>query len=138
MVSKTAVHALRALAALAELPPGQYLGAGAVAQKTGAPHNYLGKLLQTLSREGLLTSQKGLGGGFRLAKDVHHISLFDVVDPIDQLSRWNGCFMGQAQCDPKAPCALHHQWEPLRDAYLRLLHETSLADLIARSPAKPQ
>ncbi|MBI5093786.1 MAG: Rrf2 family transcriptional regulator [Candidatus Hydrogenedentes bacterium] len=129
MVSKTAVHALRAMVVLAGLPKGVYLGAGAIAKQAGAPQNYLGKLLQTLAREGLVISQKGLGGGFRLARDIHEISLFDVVDPIDQLSRWSGCFLGQARCDGKAPCALHFQWLPLREAYLKLLSETTVADL---------
>jgi Rrf2 family protein len=133
MISKTAVHAVRALVVLAGLPPGTYVGAGAIAKEAGAPQNYLGKLLQTLAREGLVVSQKGLGGGFRLARDIHAISLFDVVDPIDQLSRWSGCFLGQARCNSESPCSVHFNWAPLREAYLRLLKETTLADLASTS-----
>ena len=130
MISRTAVHAVRALVVLAGMPPGTYLGAGAIAKEADAPQNYLGKLLQTLAREGLVVSQKGLGGGFRLARDIRSISLFDVVNPIDQLSRWSGCFLGQPKCNSEAPCSVHFSWGPLREAYLRLLKETTLADLV--------
>lgn len=130
MISRTALHAVRALAVLAELAPGAYLGAAAIARKTAAPRNYLGKLLQTMAREGLVVSQKGSGGGFRLAKDTSRISLYDVVDPIDHVDRWSGCFLGRARCRDESPCAVHSSWQALRDAYLKLLKETKIAELV--------
>jgi DNA-binding IscR family transcriptional regulator len=65
MIAKTGMHAVRAMVARARLPAGTYAW---VAQEIGAPQNYLGKLLQTLAHEGLVQSQKGLGGGFCLAR----------------------------------------------------------------------
>lgn len=132
MISKTALHAVRALAALAELPEGEWAGAGAVARSIGAPENYLGKLLQGFTREGFVVSRKGLGGGFRLARPPKEISLFQAVEPIDHLSRWSGCFLGRARCSDAAPCAMHDRWSSVRDAYLRLLQETTVADLVER------
>ena len=82
MLSKSGIHAVRALVVLAGLPVGEYKGASSIADETGAPRNYLGKLLQLLSRRGLVESQKGLGGGFRLSQSSGNISLFDVVDAI--------------------------------------------------------
>ena len=70
MLSKTGLHAVRAIVALARLPGGAYAGAGRIAQEISAPQNYLGKLLQSLADEGLVESQKGLGGGFRLARSA--------------------------------------------------------------------
>jgi len=110
MISKSGIHAVKALSALAELPHGVYAGAGEVAQRIGAPRNYLGKLLKTLADSGLLASQKGKGGGFRLARHPGEISLFEVMDPIERVSRWSGCFLGQRQCSEDAPCAVHPQW----------------------------
>ena len=49
MLSKTAIHAVRATIELAALAPGCYLGAAAIADRIGAPRNYLGKLLQALA-----------------------------------------------------------------------------------------
>ena len=83
MLSKTGLHAVRAMVALAKLPDGSYGGAARIAQEIGAPQNYLGKLLKALAEEGLVESQKGLGGGFRLARNPQEISLLDVIEPIE-------------------------------------------------------
>jgi Rrf2 family protein len=132
MLSKTGLHAVRAMVALARLPQGAYGGAASIAQDIGAPQNYLGKLLKALAERGLLESQKGLGGGFRLARDARDITLFDVVDPIEHISRWSGCILGQSACSDGAPCALHERWKTVRDAYVLMLQETTLAELAAR------
>lgn len=134
MISKTALQAIRAMSLLAELPDGTYEGAAAIAEKIGARGNYLGKLLQAFTHEGLVISQKGLGGGFRLAKRPEDISLFDIVDPIEQVSRWQGCFMGRPKCSGDHPCAVHNRWGEIRSAYLHFLRETSIADLLAGEP----
>jgi Rrf2 family protein len=118
--------------ALARLPEGAYAGAAAIAKEIKAPQNYLGKLLQALSREGLVQSQKGLGGGFRLARPPQSISLLDVVEPIEHISRLSGCILGRPECSDEAPCAIHHRWKSVRDAYLRLLKQTTIADLVAK------
>ncbi|OFZ21732.1 MAG: hypothetical protein A2X94_15710 [Bdellovibrionales bacterium GWB1_55_8] len=130
MISKSGLHALKALAVLAELPQGSYAGATAIAKKISAPQNYLGKLLQALSREGLLVSQKGLRGGFRLAQDPRKMTLFDVIEPLESVSRWSGCFLGRNSCSSKAPCAVHLRWKTTRDSYLDFLKQTTIADLL--------
>jgi len=132
MISKTGVHALTALAALADLPDGVYAGAGEIAEQIGAPPNYLGKLLKTLADVGLVESQKGRGGGFRLALQAASISLLEALEPIEHVSRWNGCFLGRCLCSDSAPCAVHGRWGTARDIYLRFLRETSIADLATR------
>lgn len=132
MVSKTALQAIRALAYLADLPPGAHAGAGAIAEQIDARGNYLGKLLQSLTHEGLVVSQKGVGGGFRLARKPESIRLYDIVNPIDHVGRWTGCFFGRKDCSAASPCPMHERWGEVRDAYLRLLRETSVADLIGK------
>ncbi|MDX9755163.1 MAG: Rrf2 family transcriptional regulator [bacterium] len=130
MLSKTGTHALRAVIALAELPHGEFAGAAAIAAEIKAPRNYLGKLLQQLAHAGIVESQKGMGGGFRLARLPETISLFDVVDPIDHIDRWTGCLLGQDRCADGNACALHHRWKTVRDAYIQMLKETRISDLI--------
>jgi len=132
MLTRTGLHAVRAMVALARLPEGTYAGAGKVASEIGAPQNYLGKILQTLAAEGLVTSQKGLGGGFRLARDPKEISLFDIVDPLEHLSRWTGCILGRPECSEVEPCAIHNRWKKVRQAYLDMLTQTTIADLVAK------
>jgi Rrf2 family protein len=130
VISRTGLHALRALAQLALLEEGEFVGAARLGESIGAPQNYLGKLLQTIASAGLLESRKGLGGGFRLAVPAESIRLLDVVEPIDHVSRWEGCFLGRPICSDQSACAVHHSWAKLRDDYLSLLRNTTIADII--------
>jgi Rrf2 family protein len=138
VLSKTGLHAVRAMVALARLPEATYAGAATVAQDIGAPPNYLGKLLKALADEGLVESQKGLGGGFRLARAPKEISLLDVVEPIEHFSRWSGCILGLPECSDGAPCALHNRWKAVRTTYLQMLQKTTLAELVARGKGAAQ
>jgi Rrf2 family protein len=132
MLTKTGLHAVRAVVALAKLPAGTFAGAARIARDIGAPENYLGKLLQTLARAHLVESQKGLGGGFRLARPARSITLLDVVEPLEHVSRWSGCILGRAECSDADPCAIHTRWKAVRDAYLRMLERTTIAELVAK------
>lgn len=114
---------------LAELQEGKYLGAGAIAERIGAPSNYLGKLLQRYAEQGLVVSQKGLGGGFRLGRSPMEITLFDILDPVEDLSPWNGCVLGKATCSDEEPCKLHNRWKRVKEQYIDLLMNTRLVDL---------
>ncbi|MCR4413265.1 MAG: Rrf2 family transcriptional regulator [Thermoguttaceae bacterium] len=137
MITKTGIHALAALAELAKLPRGCYMGAAELADRIDAPRNYLGKLLMSLSQEGILESQKGKGGGFRLARSPEAVSLYDVIETIEHLSRWNGCFLGRPRCSGESPCAVHQRWGPIRDAYLDFLRDTRISDLAPQRSSSP-
>ncbi|MBN2218614.1 MAG: Rrf2 family transcriptional regulator [Pirellulales bacterium] len=123
---------MAALTFLAELPYGDFAGAGDIAEEIGAPRNYLGKLLKTLADAGLVESQKGKGGGFRLARDPGSIPLIEAVEPIEHVGRWSECFLGRGRCSNGSPCRVHGRWAKVRDTYLNFLKETTLADLASR------
>ena len=130
MLTRSATHAVRAMVALAGLERGEYAQTSRVAAAAGVPRNYLAKILFQLSRRGLVESQRGLGGGFRLARDASQISLYDVVDSVEDVARWNECAFGEKQCSEAQPCALHHRWGRVRDAYFGLLRNTFVGELI--------
>jgi Rrf2 family transcriptional regulator, iron-sulfur cluster assembly transcription factor len=135
MLSRSAIHAVRALSVLATRPAAEFTGTAELAESTGAPRNYLGKLLQTLAVGGVLESRKGTGGGFRLARPSRDVSLFDIVEPIDRVSAWNNCFLGRSSCSDDQPCTIHTRWADLRNRYIGFLTETSIADLSGGDPA---
>jgi len=131
MLSRSGIHAIRALVVLSGLRVGEYRGTTTVADAIGAPRNYLGKILQLLAKHGLVESQKGIGGGFRLARAPKEISLFDIVEAIEDVSRWSACILGRPGCSNENPCAVHGRWAPVREAYLQLLQQTRISDLIS-------
>ncbi len=132
MISKTGIHATLALTLLAQLKPGEYSGASQIAGAVGAPANYLGKMLKQLAEKGILESQKGFGGGFRLAIPASKITLLDILGPIEKVSKWNGCFLGRNKCSSSSPCAVHNRWSKIRDEYLRFLESTTVAELVSK------
>ncbi len=129
MLSRTSKQATLAIVKLARLKPTEYLGASQIATEIGAPKNYLGKLLKQLAERGILESQKGCGGGFRLALSAANISVYDIVEPIDRVSKWKGCFLGQAKCSDETPCPVHKNLSAIREKYLQYLKETTIADI---------
>jgi Rrf2 family protein len=118
---------------LASQKNGDYCGTGSIANVTKAPRNYLGKLLFTLCRRGLVDSQQGVGGGYRLSRSPDQISLYDVVEAIEDVTRWNECAFGGKACSDDSPCAIHTRWGQVRDAYLSMLKNTSVAELAVSS-----
>lgn len=135
MVSRTGIHVLRALVFLAGRPPGTYSGVAVLAEAVGAPPNYLGKLLQGLTRQDVVRSRKGAGGGFALGQPAERISLAAALEPIENFDRWQGCLLGRPHCSDRDACPVHAAWAPVRDQYLEFLRTTSLAQL-AENPGR--
>lgn len=127
MITRTGTHALKAMAYLSSLPANAYEGAGEIAARIKAPQNYLGKLLRQLARAGLLEGRKGIKGGFRLARDKGDISLYEVLEPIEHVSRIKECILGKAQCTLRDHCPLHEGWARVRNDYLGFLRDTKLS-----------
>src|SRR5262249_40511360 len=84
MLSQTTEYALRAIVVLAEEPVVPWT-AHAISAKTLVPADYLIKVLQPLTRAGLVTAQRGRNGGFVLTRPPEAISVLDVVNAVDPL-----------------------------------------------------
>lgn len=130
MLSKTSTQVVNAVVILAKLPKEEWMGAASIAKQINAPANYLGKMLQAMCHRGILESQKGKGGGFRLKGDYKKITLYSIVEPIDKLTVWEGCVLGLKKCSDKSPCSIHSKWKEVRAKYLKFLKATTIASMI--------
>lgn len=130
MLSKTSKLVVNALVELAKLPPGSYEGASSIAKKIEAPKNYLGKLLQNLCARNIVSSQKGTGGGFRLSIKPDKITLYEIVEPVENVAIWEKCALGLKECSETDPCPVHDDWKVIKEGYLSFLKTTTVADLI--------
>ena len=95
MFSQTAEYALRAVVALAD-GGGKPLTTQQIAGMTKVPANYLAKVLQSLGRAGIVSSQRGLGGGSVLARPAAEISVYEVIEAVDSIQRIRTCPLGLA------------------------------------------
>lgn len=128
MISQTAEYALRAMVFLAEQPEGAYT-VPQIAEHTRVPAGYLSKVLQSLVRGGLVTSQRGLGGGFRLHRPVAEITLLDVVNCVSPIARITRCPLDLPHHQDRL-CALHHRLDEASGLFETSFRDTCLAQLL--------
>ncbi|MBW7997361.1 MAG: Rrf2 family transcriptional regulator [Candidatus Glassbacteria bacterium] len=133
MLSQTGRYALKALVYLARHGGDGYVLVKEISSSLDIPRQYLSKILHSLTRVGLLRSQRGRTGGFRLNRPAAEITLFEVIDPLDHLSRLSNCLMCDEPCDDNDPCGLHEMWGEVRGKYLDFLNTTTLEKLSSAS-----
>jgi FeS assembly SUF system regulator len=100
-----------------------------IAQVTGVPEPTVAKVLKLLSSAGLVSSQRGARGGYRLKMPLHAISVADVIAAIDGPIALTACVDGGAGCDMHATCAVKGRWDLVNDAIHAALSAISLADM---------
>ena len=128
VLSQTAVYALRATLCLAEREPHERLRVDDIAAELGVPRNYLSKILHVLARDGVLSSSRGPGGGFTLARPASELKLEEIVQRFDGFPSESGCLLGRTECSEEDPCAAHDQWKHVAAAVRDFFRDTSLAD----------
>src|SRR5262245_56050429 len=83
LYSRSAEYAIRAFVHLARVPAGKFAMARQIAEEEQIPAHFLAKILQELTRKGMLRSNKGPSGGFALRTAAAQIRLIDVVEALD-------------------------------------------------------
>ncbi len=133
MLSQTCEYALRAMAYIAEHGEEGPVLARDIAAKTSVPLKYLQKLLRDLVRAGILTSTRGIRGGFRLVHQPGKVSLAEVLAPFDDTLRQTTCPFGNPDCGIANPCPVHNRWVHVVEAYRGFLDTTTLQDLLGEA-----
>lgn len=136
MLTQTGLYALQALLHLAVHQNGHQVPASAMAKELGIPGTYLAKVLQRLTREGVLDSTRGARGGYRLAVGPDQLTVAEAVAPFQELRSPDRCLMG-GPCDPNNPCPAHGRRAAWNQAALEILQQTTLADLVSGTPFGP-
>jgi Rrf2 family protein len=128
MISQTAEYALRAVVRLGG--EGDHpLATQAIAAETLIPAAYLSKVLQSLGRAGLVRSQRGLRGGFVLARPLDEITVLDVINAVDPLKRIAHCPLGLVAHDARL-CPLHRRLDEAIALVETLYEETTIEQLL--------
>jgi Rrf2 family transcriptional regulator, iron-sulfur cluster assembly transcription factor len=127
--SRQCEYALQAVLFLALAKDGDRVPIKDLTRKLNIPYHFLGKIMQDLTRKGLLISEKGPRGGFALSKPATEITLFHIVDAIDGTTFIKSCVMGFPECSGKHPCAVHNDWDRLRSGIYSMLANKSIEEL---------
>ena len=134
-LTKKADYGLMALKYLAEHPETPALSAKDVADAYGIPAQLLAKILQRLTKAGLLKSSAGMNGGYALARDPRQISAFEVIHAIDGPLFLTSCTKGTKSCDLAPGCTIKEPLARVNDTIAGVLKSISIHDLAEQEQA---
>jgi FeS assembly SUF system regulator len=127
-ISRLTDYATLLLATLAGEPQ-RVQTAASLAGQTRIAAPTVSKLLKQLHRAGLVTSTRGLHGGYQLARPAAQISAAAILDALEGPVALTDCSVGHGQCEIEATCRVGRVWQRLNLAIRRALYDVSLAQL---------
>jgi Rrf2 family protein len=135
MLSNTSKYAIRSLIYLANYANDKKkIGIKKISEDLGIPSPFLGKILQRLAREKVLSSTKGPHGGFGLGRKPEEISLYDIVVYIDGEDYFNSCIIRLEKCscftEELTTCPIHKRFSAHRTELINFYKNTTLFDIV--------
>lgn len=130
MFSNSTKYAIRAIVYMLQH---QDNGKNTVVEMAAAlsiPQPYLSKVLQQLSKSGIISSAKGRGGGFYLTINNGKRPLIDVVICIEGHNVFNKCVLGLPECSDENPCVLHPQFKAFKNSIEQSICNQAVKDLL--------
>ena len=128
-INKKIEYAMLALLEIENLPEGDSINVKTLVEKAGLPKALIGKILQSLNREGILESTQGVKGGYRLNRDFEHIKLKDLIEAVDGPIAIVDCFQLNNNCENSASCELKTPFSKIQDQMVRFFMEITMAEI---------
>ncbi|MCB0526006.1 MAG: Rrf2 family transcriptional regulator [Saprospiraceae bacterium] len=137
MFSKTFGHALRAVTYVAIYGrDGNKVSLQTLSKSLHIPHPILGKVMQSLVRNGVLDSVKGPNGGFFINQNTLGTLLIEILKTTDGNLVFDKCALGLKRCNPDHPCLLHPDFESCRNDLLKIFSKKTVLDLSKETEEK--
>ncbi len=136
--SRQCEYALQAVLYITAKGSNRYTDIKEISHKLNIPHHFLAKILQNLSKSGLLRSQKGPSGGFALEVDPDKMTLYQIVEAVDGDGFITKCVLGLPDCGGDNPCPVHNQWGKLRDDIYTMLAGKTIGKMVEEMESKPE
>lgn len=128
MLTQAVGYASVAMGYLASCPDGVAL-VRTIAEQRGIPAPYLAKIVHQLARAGLVRTQRGVGGGVRLARSPEDITLYDVCIALNDPAIETRCMLGIDECNDARACPAHRFNVERRERLISFLRSTTVADV---------
>lgn len=133
-LTRAADYAVRVMIHMAGLPPGTRTSRTELASAAGCPDQFLSKVLQDLTRAGLVVSHRGNTGGFELPETRKSANVLEIVEAVEGPLRLNICLAHDHACERQAWCPAHGMWTRAQEALVGVLRSTSIAELARQVP----
>ena len=131
MISQTVEYALRAIVTVAQ-HDGTPCTSQQISEITQVPAPYLSKLMQGLVRANLVTSKRGLHGGFVLTKDASELTIWEITDAVEPFKRIRECPLGIGS-HAGVLCPLHRRLDDAMALVEKSFRETTVTELLSEA-----
>jgi Rrf2 family protein len=119
-ITRETDYAVRCVLCLSETPD-EVVMVDDIAVATSVSKAFLAKILQKLTKAGIVKSFRGVKGGFRLTRKPKDITLLDVIEAIEGEVSMNKCVVDQRFCELHETCTVHPVWVGIRSSVEDLL-----------------
>jgi Rrf2 family protein len=130
MLSYTCKTAIKAVIYLAsKFESEENAGIKEIAKYINASEHTIGKLLQTLVKQGIINSMKGPSGGFYITREQRKQPIIHIIRAIDGKQLFKECGLGLSKCSSAHPCPIHDAYREARDLMEKVFNNNKISDL---------
>ena len=134
-ISTKGRYGLRAVIDIAQYSEIEPVSIHSIAARQGISEGYLEQLMVRLKKAEIITSIRGAGGGYVLAKDAEHISVGDVLRALEGSLQPVDCtaFSQEDSCQASGGCVTKYVWQRINESINQTVDEINLKQLVEES-----
>lgn len=132
IITRATEYAIRAILYMSRKPQGDIIYKKDICDTQDITPAFLTKIFQPLIKDGIIGSQRGVGGGFYLARPPADITLFDIIKSQEGPVHLNQCLIKEGNCEREFFCPVHGTWDEIRREFVAILSRYDFATLAAR------
>ena len=135
-ISKSAGYAVHGLVYLVTKKSGEPVQISEIAEYQNVSRTYLAKIFQQLSTARIILGQRGITGGYLLAKDPATVTLLDIIEAVDGPVIKRHCCLGIMDCHLKSTCVVLDAFVEANNRFANYLKSMTLSDIIGKVSAQ--
>lgn len=134
-LTRLADYAVRAIIHLAAKEAGDLATTAEIAEKQSIPQSFLAKVMQALTRAGVVRAHRGKTGGFSLMDRAEDVTIRRIIEAVEGPIILNRCLTREGECDRDVFCGAHPVWREAQEALVKVLESYSAADMAKKQLA---
>jgi Rrf2 family protein len=136
VITRATEYAVRTVIYLAQQPKNEIVLKKDICRTQEVTPAFLTKILQPLIKAGIVSSQRGVGGGFMLTRNAEEITLLDILQAEEGQLKLNHCLVDADACTRDVYCSAHEVWHEAQSAMAQVLQRYSVADIVDQQQTK--
>jgi Rrf2 family protein len=133
-LTRAADYAVRVMVHMAGLPAGARANRTDLALSVGCPEQFLSKVLQSLSKAGLITSHRGNTGGFELPLARLCTTVLEIVEAVEGPIHLNVCLKFPEKCGLRSVCPAYPVWVKAQQSLVDVLGGVNIEEMARQGP----